>query len=203
MSEINWTEQWEQFAPNYRDGYAHIDLRKFGAETPVRLKPGPGFGDLSHPTTRIMLELMGKRMEKRPLVDIGAGSGILTLAGRALGSKQCTGIEIEPEAVLHALENAKANGAESQVKFFLPEKVPVLKGAHVILMNMILSEQRAAKGMYENLFTQAEALITSGVLAMQRDLCLNQAEAWGWNLIEEKEEEGWMGFYFERLKTLG
>src|SRR3990172_3771542 len=83
MNEINWMEQWEQFAPNFHDGYAHIDLSRFGAETPVRLKPGPGFGDLSHPTTRIMLELVGKRLKKRPLIDIGSGSGILTLSGWA------------------------------------------------------------------------------------------------------------------------
>jgi ribosomal protein L11 methyltransferase len=198
MDEINWTQQWEQFAPNFREGYAHIDLARFGAKTPILLKPGPGFGDLSHPTTRLTLEMMGEKVQGRALIDIGAGSGILTLSAWALGAKSCLGIEIEPDAVLHARENAKANQADRQVKFFLPNEAPAAKGPLIILMNMILSEQRAAKGMYEPFFAQADTLITSGVLSMQRDLSVGQAEEWGWRLVDEKEEEGWMAFLFKK-----
>jgi ribosomal protein L11 methyltransferase len=51
-----WEKQWELFAPNFKNGKAHI-------ETPVgviQLLPGPGFGDYSHPTTRLTCKLMAK-----------------------------------------------------------------------------------------------------------------------------------------------
>ena len=46
---IDWNKQWEIHSPQFHEGYVHIDG--------LRLRPGPGFGDLSHPTTRIMLSV--------------------------------------------------------------------------------------------------------------------------------------------------
>ncbi|MBI2743024.1 MAG: 50S ribosomal protein L11 methyltransferase [Chlamydiales bacterium] len=196
LNMIDWTKQWEQFAPNFEKGYAHIDLKRYGAEPPLRLKPGPGFGDLSHPTTRLMLESMAPEVKGKMLVDIGSGSGILTLAAWLLGATQCIGIDIDPDAVVHARENAKVNGAEEGVEFFPSTSPPALKGPLLILLNMISSEQQIAKEMYKNLFTQAEQIIASGILATQRDHYLNLAHEWGWKLAHEKEREGWLALSF-------
>ncbi len=192
---INWTEQWQQFAANFHDGYAHIDLKPLGTQTILRLKPGPGFGDLSHPTTRLSLALLAKYAPDRTVVDIGSGSGILSLVSALLGAKQCFGIDIEPEAVAHAQENAEINGLK--VAFFHAKNPPRLRGPLLIVMNMIHSEQKRAKEMYDELFDQAEMIITSGVLASQREAYLAQVA--DWELVSEMEEEGWMAFLFKPI----
>ena len=82
---VNWEEQWALFAESSFDGKAHIDLSQFGGASTLLLLPGPGFGDLSHPTTYLMLKMMQNRVQNLPVLDIGTGSGILALAALSLG----------------------------------------------------------------------------------------------------------------------
>ena len=72
-----WDQQWELFAPQFKEGKAHIDLTDYGVCKTLQLYPGPGFGDLSHPTTRLVLQLMKPHLQQRLAIDIGCGSGIL------------------------------------------------------------------------------------------------------------------------------
>ena len=101
-----WEKQWELFAPNFKNGKAHIDLTPYGCPEILQLYPGPGFGDLSHPTTRIVLELMQPYIQNHAVLDIGCGSGILSLAAAAMGASEVYGYDIDPEAVEHAKKNA-------------------------------------------------------------------------------------------------
>lgn len=63
---IDWHTQWEMFAENFYDGKAHIQI---GDKT-LLLKPGAGFGDLSHPTTQLMVEMMQKYVPGEAVVDV-------------------------------------------------------------------------------------------------------------------------------------
>ncbi|MDN3508012.1 MAG: 50S ribosomal protein L11 methyltransferase, partial [Simkaniaceae bacterium] len=68
--DIDWDEQWAHHAPNFCNGKVSITLpcgRSFD------LVPGPGFGDCSHPTTRLMLEMMDGEVIDRDVVDVGCG----------------------------------------------------------------------------------------------------------------------------------
>ncbi len=59
LPDINWEEQWQIHGMDFKDGLIHVNLEEFGASAiTLNLKPGPGFGDLSHPTTRLVLKLM-------------------------------------------------------------------------------------------------------------------------------------------------
>ncbi len=86
------------------------------------LKPGPGFGDLSHPTTSLMLKLMKLNlasMQAGAVLDVGSGSGILALAASLLGSGDVAGIDIDREANRHARKNARLN-CLAHVRFPFP-----------------------------------------------------------------------------------
>jgi ribosomal protein L11 methyltransferase len=195
MGHINWEKQWEQFAENFHNGYAHIQLDKFGSPKPLLLKlaPGPGFGDLSHPTTALTLEhLMHQKNED--VLDIGCGSGILTLAAILAGAKSAIGVDICPDAIVHAKQNAQANGLQKKAQFY--HKFPPKPLSGIILMNMIFSEQKEVMKEKERFALKGSRWITSGILAEQQESYLAWIESLGLQLLSSKEKDGWMGFVF-------
>lgn len=193
VEEIDWQKQWADFAPGFEDGLSHIDL---GGPI-LLLQPGAGFGDLSHPTTRLALELMKPIVKGATVFDIGCGSGILSLAAILLGAKACYGIDIDPEAVKHSQANAQVNQVEGKTHFSTDIDPSWLNHEPVaIVMNMIETEQVAAWQASPLLHSKAAHIVTSGILSSQRQQYLALAKGWGWTLLEEGEEEGWSGFVF-------
>ena len=187
---IDWEKQWADFAPHFQNGLAHIDLE---GKT-LLLKPGAGFGDLSHPTTRPVMKLMGPYLKDKIVFDIGCGSGILSLAAALLGAKQVYGIDIDDEAIKHSQENAALNDVESHVLFSKgldPAWVP--KEPFLIVMNMIESEQRLAWEAVKVLHKGPATLIVSGLLSAQITPYLQLAKARNWALLHKSEEESWLG----------
>lgn len=183
---IDWHQQWTLFAENFYDGKAHIQV---GDKT-LLLTPGAGFGDLSHPTTQLMMEMMQERINGESVVDIGSGSGILTLAALLLGAKSAIGIDIDPDALKHARENAKLNGLNARFLKTLPKTT---SADSIFLMNMILSEQRVVR---PNRY-KGKLWIVSGILASQQKSFLDQARAWGWTLISTAQKSEWCGFILQ------
>jgi ribosomal protein L11 methyltransferase len=185
---IDWNEQWAFHAPNFYDGYAHIDL---GEGRVLRLKAGPGFGDCSHPTTRLVLDLMKDHVKSHTVIDLGCGSGILSIAASLLGAKKVFGIDICEQALEHAHENSVLNQI-SNVHF--GEKGG--KG-DLLLINMISSEQETAWKAHPYLHNFDGIVISSGILSEQKEAYLTQALSRGWTVISSKEEEGWTGWVFK------
>lgn len=189
---IDWTEQWAFFSENFHSGKAHIDLKRFGGQGELLLQPGPGFGDLSHPTTYLMLAMLKKHATDHSIIDIGTGSGILSLAALLLGAKTAFGIDIDPEAIVHAQNNAALNQLPAQFSLTVPSPLPQ---RNVFLMNMIFPEQQSVRPDQWN--SSAKVWITSGILEEQKAAYLKQAALWGWKVLEEHERQGWLGFVFQ------
>ena len=192
---IDWVKQWSLFAEDFREGKAHIDLSRFGTSQTLLLLPGPGFGDLSHPTTYLMLELMAGCMLNEIAIDIGCGSGILSLAAPLMGAKTAYGIDIDDEALIHAQQNASLNQLEKCAHF--SRKLPSLKEKGIVLINMILSEQRTVLQEISELPNQAKLWIVSGVLKSQRTEALSWIQQFGFKCIDEKERGEWLGLKFQ------
>jgi ribosomal protein L11 methyltransferase len=111
QDSIHVAPRWRILPP---EGVARPD------ELALRLAPGPGFGDGSHPTTQLCLQAiaaLAPRGAARPwrLLDFGSGSGILSIAGARLGAA-VEAVEIDPRAIAHAAQNLRANGCEGRVR---------------------------------------------------------------------------------------
>ncbi len=191
--DVDWEEQWSFFAENFSDGRAEIDLSRFGKKKTLSLLPGPGFGDLSHPTTQLMLEMMKGHVAREAILDIGTGSGILILAALLLGADSAIGIDIDSHAIKHAKQNAKLNHLRARFVKKLPAK---LSGPHICLLNMIFPEQLAALRSRRKYQALAKLWITSGILRKQKKAYLKQTKLWGWKLEEEHQKDQWLGFVF-------
>ncbi len=179
---INWEEIWKIHAPHYKNGYGFVPLP---GRKPFPLIPGPGFGDLSHPTTNLVLKLMTPLVKDKIVVDIGCGSGILSIAAKLLGAKSVYAFEIDPDSILHAQENFKLN----QLDICL-NKIPPTHD--LVLINMISSEQKIALDQYPFLKKAPHTLISSGLLAKEKTSYLKQMTPW--TPLDSLEKGEWLAF---------
>lgn len=192
--EIDWKEQWDKFAPQYNE----IDLSQFGGKGPaLKLKPGPGFGNLSHPTTRLMLRLMAPFVAGRWVVDIGCGSGILTCAAILMGAKRAIGLDIDEDALKHARENAHLNEVSEKILFARKlESAPPERP--LVLMNMIFAEQVAAWEAQIPLHNIPLDMISSGILKSQRKKYLSYLSRLDLKATDSAQEDGWLAFSLQK-----
>lgn len=204
LPEIDWTEQYKNHGLNFYDGLVHVDLYDFGFKNPlfnpIKIEPGPGFGDLSHPTTKMMIRLMSLYGSEKNVIDIGSGSGILSFVAVSSRATSIFGIDIDEEAIIHARKNSQLNGMENQVSFGFAKdyKIEQKNSSLLILMNMIQSEQMEALESLKEILKNPGTSLTSGILKKDRERYLTWTKSLNWTLLSELEEEGWLSFHFLR-----
>ncbi len=192
--DIDWQQQWELFCPYFVDGMCKIPLSDFSAKNlkHLLLSPGAGFGDLSHKTTCLMMELMSLYVEDKIVADLGCGSGVLGLFALQLGAKKVYGIDIDPKALEHTKENARLNDLEDKifVGLNLPEKV----FPDILLLNMTWDEQKQALSSFP--VDKCGLWIVSGILEEQEKGYLLFMKQFSLKLEKIMRREGWLGFIF-------
>ena len=114
LPETNWEESWKDNYPPQPIGEKLIVVPCWNPEAgdriPVILDPGLTFGTGAHPSTQMCMEFMEEMVtEGMEVIDLGSGSGILSLAALRLGAKTAVGVDIDPKAEDIARENAAYN----------------------------------------------------------------------------------------------
>lgn len=195
--EIDWSSEWNNFSPYFQEGRALIPLSDFdpASEKKISLLPGPGFGDLSHPTTSLSLTLLSKYSEGTILIDLGCGSGILTLAALAWGARFAYSLDIDPQAIEHTLENSTLNGFQDQVyaSTSLPSCLDPIPS--LLVMNMTFGDQKIA---LKSLSFIPDLWITSGILGEQKEVYLAWAQTLGFRVETSIFKDGWAGFVLKK-----
>jgi ribosomal protein L11 methyltransferase len=184
----DWGERWRAFHQPVRVGPLWIGPpweKPDDDALAVVVDPGRAFGTGAHPTTRLCAEHLCA-LEPGSLLDVGCGSGVLSIAAARLGYSPVTALDVDPSAVEATRENALANGVEIAVARvdMLEEPLPP---AEVVVANieLSLSERVAARVL-------APVVITSGYLAADRP------EPSGLRHVERLEADGWAADRFVR-----
>ena len=141
----------------------------------LELDPGLAFGTGSHPTTRLCMEwLEAHPAPGKTVLDYGCGSGILAMVAKKLGAGDVAGVDIDPQAIESARENAARNHCE--IDYYLPDDLAVSSKAHhasgrfdVVVANILSSPLKVMAPMLAGRVADGGALILSGVLARQAD----------------------------------
>jgi ribosomal protein L11 methyltransferase len=118
----DWLDAWKAYARVVRAGRlvvvpAWIDAPPTSADDIlIEIDPGRMFGHGGHPTTRLLLEELERRIAGgETVLDVGCGSGILSVAAARLGARRVVAIDIDPDAVTVTKENAARNGVAVEV----------------------------------------------------------------------------------------
>lgn len=192
-----WLKQWELFAPHFHNGLCHIHLEEYGGPAIMfKMQPGPGFGDLSHDTTQLCLSFLCKmNLQGKTVIDIGCGSGVLSIGALKLGCKGVISIDIDQEAIVHAKQNFLLNNlSSSNVSTTLPDSLPENP---IILMNMTYLEQIQVLNSYPILSQIGAEWIISGLLNTQ---IKEYQKSCPFLSIKKKElSKPWIGLYCQSV----
>ncbi|MGI5835802.1 MAG: 50S ribosomal protein L11 methyltransferase [Chloroflexota bacterium] len=209
LAEEDWAEAWKDFFHVQRIG-SHIVIkpswREYDAapeDVVLELDPGMAFGTGLHPTTR-MCAIACERYVRDGMrvLDVGTGSGILSLASAKLGAAQVVAVDVDPVAVDVARKNAEMNG--------LSERVRVLEGSvdvgasvsagpyDLVLANIIASViVSLAQGLYDVLDPQG-TLIASGIIAEREEEVREALTRVGLRVEETMAEGDWRAMVCRR-----
>jgi ribosomal protein L11 methyltransferase len=161
------------------------------------------FGTGSHPTTQLCLEALEERIQPgMEVIDMGCGSGILSIAALRLGAARASGWDIDPEAVEVARENAVLNGVESRfdirqgsLQRLLTEKQSAMLVAANILASVLREMLRASLA---STVRPGGCLLLSGILRDQSDAVETAVRESGLHMVEKKTRGDWVALLGEK-----
>ena len=151
----------------------------------ILIDPGRAFGTGAHATTRLTLELL-QTLETGFLLDIGCGSGVLSIAAARLGFEPVLGVDLDEAAVEATLANARANGVTVDARL-ADALIEELSHVDVALANVALD---VVEQLLQRL--SAERVVTSGYLDRDRP------DVAGWTHVERATADGWAADVFAR-----
>lgn len=163
----------------------------------LNLEPGLAFGTGSHPTTRLCLEMLEDYINPASTVlDVGCGSGILSIASLLLGAKSAFGVDIDKLAVKTAFANAKKNGFEppvfDAVSGDLSENV---SGKYsVIVANIVADVIMEFTPQAVELLKDGGVFITGGIIDSRKEEVKSCFFEHGFDIVEHRESKGWNVF---------
>lgn len=217
MADQNWMEAWKERYQPIPVGSRLIIVPAWlespdESRIPIKIDPGMAFGTGTHPSTQLCLELIEEQFcsdGPSSIIDVGCGSGILSVAALKLGAEFALGVDIDEASVKASRDNANANGiAAGQFAIGLGSVTEVLAGrfqalsqgdsrviknAPLVLANILAPIIIRLFDMgLANLVIPGGALILSGILAEQAEGVIVSAEAHGLKLLEKRQQGDWV-----------
>ena len=207
MAETDWEESWKDNYPPQEVGESLVVLPYWlaedyrGSRRPVILDPGLTFGTGAHPTTQMVVEVMENAVKPGfRCLDLGSGSGILSIAALRLGAKSAVGIDIDPKAEDIARENAAYNGFAAPAFTALTGNVTedkklmaslAAESYDVLLVNIVADVIIGLAPVLPGFMTEKTLLICSGILDSRLGDVTAALEAAGLTILQTKAKEDW------------
>ena len=155
----------------------------------IVLDPGLAFGTGSHPTTHLCLEWLIHEVSMNDhVLDYGCGSGILSIAAKKCGAKEVIGVDIDPQAIIASVHNAKENHVDVQ---FYNSDSSVKFEADIVVANILSSALSVLAPIIAKACKPEGKIALSGILKEQVEMLTDIYSVW-FNLNKPIEREGWI-----------
>jgi ribosomal protein L11 methyltransferase len=170
------------------------------------LDPGQAFGTGLHPTTRLCLILLIQRLlrqQRGGLLDIGCGSGILSLAALKLGLDTAVGLDIDAQAIQVAAHNAALNALQDRVQFLQGSVETVTGQFAVITANIYLGPLVDMMPLLVQRLAPQGCMILAGILTHQEAALQAAMHTAGLEVERRREAEGWVALQGRHGRATG
>ena len=208
VEDADWENNWKAFYKPMEIGRRLIVIPDWEEADPqgrvaLRLNPGLAFGTGSHATTRLCLTALERTVTPgMRVLDLGCGSGILSIAALLLGAAEAAACDIDEKAVDIAYENAALNGVGRERYTVLAGDVltdPGLRralgrGYHVVAANIVSDVIIALAPAVGDLLVEGGLFLCSGIIDERAGEVRAALEVSGFTVLEENRSEGWHSF---------
>ena len=206
IKEDDWLNTWKKFwefeliGQNFLVLPCWIDLPyKFRKKVVLKIDPGASFGTGGHPSTSLCLEMLEKTVVKeKTFLDIGCGSGILSIAAQKLGAKELHVIDNDYLAINSTRENLKLNFGQissftiQQGSFLEIKRKNLLKKYDLICCNIIVSVIKPLIPYFNEVLNSQGSLILSGILEYQKQEIIKLLNLYHFKIDNVLSKKDWI-----------
>jgi ribosomal protein L11 methyltransferase len=187
LADHDWASDWQQHFPPFRVGNrlvihpSWVDWPTTGNEAVLTLDPGQAFGTGTHATTGLCLEALSDHFESisppQRILDVGTGSGILAMAGAALGAAEVIACDIDSEACQVARANIQQNQLTQQISI-TDDPLDKISGQYdLVLANILAAENiRLADQLVERLAPKGRLVLSGSLIEQEQQVIAGFAD---------------------------
>ena len=207
LAPVDWEESWKDNYPPQPVGNRLVVLPYWLRDSdtqgrlPIILDPGLTFGTGAHPSTQMVMEFMEElELQGKNCLDLGSGSGILSIAALRLGAKSAIGVDIDPKAEDIARENAAYNNFRSPEFTALTGNVTADKKLmnrlsaeqyDLVLVNIVADVIIGLAPVLPGFMQENTTLLLSGILDTRLEDVKKALKTQGLTIVDCKEKEDW------------
>ena len=203
----------EDLSENWKSYFKIVEVLDFaivpswmeyrGNKTPIKLTCGLAFGTGTHPTTRTCAFALQKYIKKNPvkkMLDLGCGSGILTIIAAKMGVERCAGIDIDRRCVETSKFNAMINGVKERTEFLHCSIEKIHERFPFIVANIYHTVLLEIKNPLINTLEENGILIISGITETYQTSLTNEFTK-ETELLESIKEDSWVTLILRKIKN--
>jgi ribosomal protein L11 methyltransferase len=212
LVDVDYLTQWQQFFQPLCIG-ERLMIRPPWETSPVpapmaclTLNPGPAFGTGTHPSTHLCLLMLLQytvQCQGSKLLDVGCGSGILSLAALQLGWQSALGVDIDAQAIVVATHNAELNGLQDRARFLHGSWQRVTGVFPCITANIYLGPLVEMLQPLMRYLAPGGTIILSGLLVSQEVTMRTAIQNAGCAVQARRVEEEWIALAVRRVGDVG
>lgn len=199
VSDTEWENGWKKYFKCTKIGERLIirpswePLENAEGRKVLTIDPGAAFGTGTHATTMLCLEMLEKYVKSDDkMLDVGCGSGILSIASVLLGAKKAVGVDIDAQSVKVAKENAKINSIDEKAEYLIGDLAEKVEGKYsVVCANIVADVIIRLLETIKNYMTDDAVLLTSGIIDSREKDVLEGFKKYGFKVVERRYKDNW------------
>ncbi len=201
ICEDDWAESWKKYYKPIHLGRVTVvpaweEYTESEGETVIRMDPGMAFGTGTHETTRLVMRIMQDEIRGgERVLDVGTGSGILSICASKLGAEHCWAYDIDPVAVKVARENARDGGITNMtvgVSDLLRGVDKSVGKFDFCVANIVADIILRMLPDIRNYLKDGAPLILSGIINLRADDVREAVLKNGFTIVREETENDWV-----------
>ncbi len=202
VNDTDWADGWKKFFKCTEIGERILirpsweEYDKNTDRIVLSIDPGAAFGTGTHATTSLCLTLLEKIVKKGDRVlDIGSGSGILSIGSVLLGAELADGVDIDAAAVKVAKENAEINGVSDKTNYMVGDLADKVSGKYnIVCANIVADVIIRLLSNVDNYMCENAMLITSGIIDSREQDVKEAFKKYGFRVVKRLQKDNWCAF---------